>query len=509
MARRPFDPRLARGGLFDGVRGASVPGAASEPAREVAAPHPDAASTAPDAPPAAGADAPITVTEASARIKRAVESTGRQRIVGEVSNFSQRQHWYFTLKDSESQLDCVMWASSTATARVVPANGMEVIVEGLATHWGPRGRTQLVVRSVARRGAGSLQQRFEELCRVLRAEGYFDEARKKRLPPFPRAVAVITSMQGAALQDVLRTARLRAPFVRIVAVDVPVQGDGAAQAVATAIDAVDRRADELGIDAIIVTRGGGSIEDLWAFNERAVADALLRARTPVVAAIGHESDTTVAELVADRRASTPTAAVMLLLPDREGMRQQVDHLHDRMNFLVRRRVADGRRTVEQLARHPFLRSPRGSVDLRRTALDRLSTRLASAARSRVARDRAAVGELRVRFEAHRPAARQAAARATLESLAARLARVVRAVPAGARTRVDGADRQLRILGPGETLARGWSLTFTEDGRLVRDASAVRPGELVRTRMSGGTVDSRVERVAPEDAHDAPSPGVPG
>jgi exodeoxyribonuclease VII large subunit len=120
-----------------------------------------------------------------------------------------------------------------------------------------------------------------------------------------------------------------------------------------------------------------------------------------------------------------------------------------------------------------------------------------------------VGELRVRFEAHRPAARQAAARATLESLAARLARVVRAVPAGARTRVDGADRQLRILGPGETLARGWSLTFTEDGRLVRDASAVRPGELVRTRMSGGTVDSRVERVAPEDAHDAPSPGVPG
>jgi exodeoxyribonuclease VII large subunit len=172
-------------------------------------------------------------------------------------------------------------------------------------------------------------------------------------------------------------------------------------------------------------------------------------------------------------------------------------------------VADGRRTVDQLARHPFLRSPRGSVDLRRAALDRLSARLGSAARSRVARDRAAVGELRVRFEAHRPAARQAAARATLESLSARLARVVRAVSAGARSRVDGVDRQLRILGPGETLARGWSLTFTEDGRLVRDASAVRPGELVRTRMSGGTVDSRIERVAPGDPHDAPSPGVPG
>jgi len=504
VARRPFDPRLARGGLFDGVRGASVPGASQAPADPA---RPDAAPAG--EPRAAEADAPITVTEASVRIKRAVEGTGRQRIVGEVSNFSQRQHWYFTLKDSESQLDCVMWASSTTSARVVPANGMEVVVEGLPTHWGPRGRTQLVVRSVARVGAGSLQQRFEELCRVLRAEGYFDESRKKRLPPFPRAVAVITSMQGAALQDVLRTARLRAPFVRIVAVDVPVQGDAAAPAIAAAIDAVDRRADELGIDAMIVTRGGGSIEDLWAFNERAVADALLRARTPVVAAIGHESDTTVAELVADRRASTPTAAVMLLLPDREGMRQQVDHLHDRMNFLARRRVADGRRTMEQLARHPFLRSPRGAVDLRRAGLDRLAARLASAVRSRVARERAAVGELRVRFEAHRPAARQAAARATLESLSARLAGVVRSAASTARARVEGADRQLRILGPGETLARGWSLTFTEDGRLVRDASRVRPGELVRTRMSGGTVDARVERVSPGDVRDAPPPGVPG
>jgi exodeoxyribonuclease VII large subunit len=486
VARRPFDPRLARGGLFDGARGASVP--------DGSAPAPSGAPAAPEAArDGGGADAPISVSEASARIRRAVESTGRQRIVGEVSNFSQRQHWYFTLKDSEAQLDCVMWASSTASARVVPANGMEVVVEGAPTHWGPRGRTQLVVRSLSRRGAGSLQQRFEELCRVLREEGYFDESRKRRLPTFPRAVAVITSLQGAALQDVLRTARLRAPFVRILAVDVPVQGDAAAPAIAAAIDAVDRRADELGIDAMIVTRGGGSIEDLWAFNERAVADALLRARTPVVAAIGHESDTTVAELVADRRASTPTAAVMLLLPDREGMQQQVDHLHDRLNFLVRRGVADGRRAVEQLARHPFLRSPRGAVDMRRASAARLAARLASAARARLSRERASVGELRARFEAHRPAARQAAARATLDALAARLARGARAALDSARSRAAGADRQLRILGPGETLARGWTLTFTEDGRLVRTAADVRPGDLVRTRTSGGSLDSRVER----------------
>jgi exodeoxyribonuclease VII large subunit len=359
VARRPFDPRLARGGLFD---------APATPASVAPAPRTDG----PDA-----ADA-ISVTEASARIRRAIESTGRLRIVGEISNFSSRQHWYFTLKDGECQLDCVMWASSTASAACRPADGIEVVVEGTPTHYGPRGRTQLVVRAIERRGAGTLQQRFEELCRTLRAQGYFDEARKAPLPAYPRAIAVVTSAQGAALQDVLRTARLRAPFVRILAVDVPVQGDAAAPAIARAIDALDRRAAELEIDAVIVTRGGGSIEDLWAFNERAVADAIFRARIPVVAAIGHESDVTVAELVADRRASTPTAAVMLLLPDRDGMRQQSDHLHDRLRFLVQRRVHDARVLVDRVARHPGLRSPTAGIAARRAALGIAWSRLSRA-----------------------------------------------------------------------------------------------------------------------------------
>jgi len=480
VARKPFDPSLARGGLFDDA--ARTPPAAPPGTPPVAPPR--------EAPAAPSERAPITVTEASAILCRAVEATGTQRIVGEVSNFTARQHWYFTIKDEESQLDCVMWASANARSQVTPANGLEVIVTGRPTHWGPRGRTQLVVSRIERRGAGSLQQRFEELCRVLRDQGYFDDARKRPLPPYPRAVAVVTSATGAALQDVLRTARIRAPFVRLLVVDVPVQGDAAAPAVAQAIDALDRRADELGIDAIVVTRGGGSLEDLWAFNERAVADAVFRCRTPLVAAIGHESDTTVIELVADRRASTPTAAIMLLLPDREGMRQQVDHLHDRLAFLAARGLHERRRALESLARHPALRHPAAMLAPHRQRADRAAERLRAAARVRLADARHRLGDLLGRFEGLRPSVRHAAARERLRSLEHRLHGAAARALADRVGRAAAADRQLRLLGPEETLGRGWSLTFAADGSLVRRVADAPAGTELRTRLADGEVRSR-------------------
>ncbi|RLS48780.1 MAG: exodeoxyribonuclease VII large subunit [Planctomycetota bacterium] len=488
VSRVPFDPKRARGGLFDPPK--------------VAAPNAGTAGSASTSGTSSAAvPPPITVTEASSVIRRAVESAGRQRIVGEVSNFTHREHWYFTLKDDKSQLECVMWASANARSTITPANGMQVILTGDPTHWGPRGRTQLVVTRVERVGEGSLQQRYEELCRTLREQGYFDEARKCPLPDYPRAIAVITSATGAALQDVLRTARLRAPFVRILVVDVPVQGDAAAPAIARAIDAVDRRADELGIDAMIVTRGGGSLEDLWAFNERIVADAVFRATTPVVAAIGHESDTTIIELVADQRASTPTAAVMALLPDSEGMTQQTDHLHDRLQFLMRRRIHELRRAVESHARHTMFRSPTAVIDLHRAALLRSVARLALAARARINSTRHRLSDARTRFERHRPAARHAAARERLFGLDARLHSAARRTIGDLRSQLAGADRQLRLLGPGETLARGWSLTFAADGTLIRSAADARPGQEIESRLADGTVRSRV--ISP-DVSAAPS-----
>jgi exodeoxyribonuclease VII large subunit len=230
---------------------------------------------------------------------------------------------------------------------------------------------------------------------------------------------------------------------------------------------------------------------LWAFNERIVADAVFRATTPVVAAIGHESDTTIIELVADQRASTPTAAVMALLPDSEGMTQQTDHLHDRLQFLMRRRIHELRRTVESHARHTMFRSPTAVIDLHRAALLRSVARLALAARARINSTRHRLSDARTRFERHRPAARHAAARERLFGLEARLHSAARRTIGDLRSQLAGADRQLRLLGPGETLARGWSLTFAADGTLIRSAADARPGQEIESRLADGTVRSRV------------------
>ncbi|MFO0963293.1 MAG: exodeoxyribonuclease VII large subunit [Phycisphaerales bacterium] len=509
MARRPFDPRLARGGLFDQVRGAAVPGATPPATTPPVAGGPPAAAAAPapstaaeSAPPADGPQ-PLTVTQASEIIRRALVATGKHRIVGEVSNFTQRDHWYFTIKDEESQLDCAMWASANARAPFVPGNGMEIVVVGEITHYGRRGRTQLSVQRIERRGMGSLQARFAELCRLLREQGYFDQARKRPLPKFPRRVAVITSAGGAALHDVLRTAALRAPFVRLLVIDVQVQGEGAAEQVAAAIAAVDRRADELGIDAMIVTRGGGSLEDLWAFNERVVADAAFRATTPIVAAIGHEADTTVIELVADHRASTPTQAVMLLFPDREGMEQQVDALTDRLQHGIRRRMHEARRHLESLARHPMFRSPLAPIELRRPGLRQLRLRLESAARARLHASERRFAQAHARLERNRPAVRHANARARVQALHEQLQRSIRATLQQLRAQTDSAERQLRALGPAQVLARGYSLTFDAQGRLLRRAADAAPGDRLRTRLADGTIDSAVERV--EQGGDGPAP----
>lgn len=468
MSRRPFDPSLARGGLFG--------------------PPSDAA---PRAGAAQGEAPPLSVTQATDRIKRAVEGIGQVRVVGEVSNFSSPRHWYFTIKDSESQLGCVMWSSRAAAAGFVPGNGTEVVVTGTLTHYGKGGRTQLDVQKIERRGAGSLQQRFEELRRLLESEGYFARARKRPLPSFPRRVAVITSFQADALQDVLKTARMRAPFVRILVVGVPVQGESAAPAVARAISAVDRRADELGIDAMIVTRGGGSMEDLWAFNERVVADAVFRSGTPVVSAIGHEMDTTIIDGVADHRASTPTQAVMELFPDGAVELERVDAMTDRLSRIVRRQVVDAQRRLAVVARHPLFRSPRAPVDLRRDGLDRMAARLAHAVRARESAAARRLADARARFERHRPAVRQAAARERLRALSQRMERAARVMVGDLRGQLGSAERQLRALGPGQVLARGYSLTFGADGRLVRTVADAPAGTPLATRVADGTIHSTV------------------
>ena len=370
-----------------------------------------------------GGDRPLSVTDAAALIDGALRDrvpTGL-KIVGEVSGFVERTHWYFSLKDENAVLSCVMFAAAIRTSPARPRNGEQVVATGRIEFFARQGKTQLYVSALQMVGVGGLEQRYRALCEELRGLGWFAPERKRRLPGFPRRIAVVTSRTGAALQDVLNTCKRRCPFVEIAVIDTHVQGADAAPEVASRIDWVSAHAGRLGIDALIVTRGGGSMEDLWAFNEREVARAIVECSIPVVAAVGHETDTTIAELVADERAATPTQAAMRLTPDRSALGDELSQVWARAKSILGRHLRNERRRLEAAARRPLM------VDGATYILGRARQGLASsAARLHASRERA-TGRCRVR----------------LERLAARLARFEpRGLYAERRAQTGGAARRL-------------------------------------------------------------------
>jgi exodeoxyribonuclease VII large subunit len=421
-----------------------------DPAKALGAEPDPGSDPAPAAPPRN-----FTVTEVAELIKSALErhTPSSLRVIGQVSNLSARGHWYFSLKDEDAVVSCVAWASAARGFGFVPDEGDEVVATGHLSHYGPQGRTQLYVRALEPVGAGALELRFRALCEELRRLGYFDEAGKKPLPPLPRRIAVVTSAGGAAVHDVLVTAAGRLPSVRWLILDVRVQGEGAAEHIAEAIRLADARRDEWGLDAILVTRGGGSAEDLWAFNERVVADAAYACALPLVAAIGHESDTSVIELVADARAATPTQAAVLLVPSGAQLAEQVDHLDERLKFL--------------LGRH----------------LERLRQRLALVERFALFSD---------------PAALVRQAGEALAGLEGRLARSVATHVQRCRDRIEALGRHLASVDAAAVLNRGYSYTTTADGRIVASVKDVGPGERITTRVADGSIESVVDATRPSE-----------
>ncbi len=450
---------------------------------------------------AAGEESPqsLSVSELSELIRGTLEAgiRGPVRVAGQVSNLSTPNHWYFTLKDEASVIGCVAWVSSARRFGFTPQNGDEVVATGTVGHYAPQGRTQFYVTRLDPVGAGALDLAFRAMCRELRGLGYFDAERKRPLPLFPRRIAVITSAGGAAIHDVISTTRERCPGVGLLLVDVRVQGDGAAEDVARAIRGVDRHHARLGVDAILVTRGGGSMEDLWAFNERVVADATLACRVPIVAAIGHESDTTVIELVADARAATPTQAAMTLVPEAAALRRQTDHLAHRLDTLARRRVAEARRGVDMLHRD-LARSLHGRIACERLRLERLAGHLARLRPERLlARRHERIAVLADRL---RRAARAAIDRGSeVDAIGARLNRAVRDRVRGGRGRIAALERELAAVDPRRVLRRGFSYTTNERGEVLRSVAGIRVGETVVTHLADGVFDSRVAGRRPGEA----------
>lgn len=329
-------------------------------------------------------DRPFTVTEITRSIKRALESShAAVSVVGEISNIHRHSsgHWYFSLKDAGAQLSAVMFRGNTARVFFRPEDGMEVQCRGGITVYEPRGAYQLLVTDMAPRGEGALQAAFERLKRRLAEEGLFDAERKRALPAHPRTVALVTSPTGAALQDMLSVIRRRDPSVQLLLVPVAVQGPGAAEQIAAALDQCNAYGD---VDVIITGRGGGSIEDLWPFNEEAVARAIARSRIPVVSAVGHEVDFSIADFTADLRAATPSVAGELVVPDRELLTRQLHAIVMTLQKRVLFRFEHARRVLESAARQRGLARTQQRIDLASQRLDDRLDRLQRAAETAVA-----------------------------------------------------------------------------------------------------------------------------
>lgn len=473
-------------------------------------------------------DEPLSVSALATRIDLCLKQgfSGPVRVVGEVSGFRERTHWYFDLKDETAVINCVLFASRAGRSSVRPQNGHELVVTGSLEFYAPGGKVSLVATSIQLRGAGELELRYRALCEELRSLGWFAPERKRPLPSFPRKVAVVTSRTGAALQDVLDTFQRRMPAIEVVLVDVRVQGPSAAPEVAQAIHALGAARDRLEIDAILVTRGGGSMEDLWAFNERIVAEAIVHCPLPVVAAIGHETDTTIAELVADERCATPTQAAMRLSPDRAELARQLSSIQRRLRADLGKQITSSRRLLDALAGRPCLVSGVQLLMTRREHSVRLRERGRIAVERRIARARQRLDRLRTRLEAARPQSAQARKREQLGWLTARLRdavrervdreplaglstdlhRAVRNHLRASRARLASLEAHLGAVSPQQVLDRGYSITTDEQGRVVRSTRDVGSDAVIDTRVADGSIRSRVEAPGgPRRSTPAPKP----
>jgi exodeoxyribonuclease VII large subunit len=379
------------------------------------------------------------------------DRVGRVWVVGEISNLRRAGsgHAYFTLKDDGAQLRAALFR---ADARRIPfelEDGLEVLVFGDVTVYEARGDLQLLARHVEPRGRGALQLAFEQLRARLEAEGVFDPARKRALSPLPRALAVVTSASGAALRDVLEVSGRVAPFTPVLVAPTRVQGEGAEHEIAEALDLVAEAAPRFALDVVLLVRGGGALEDLQPFNTEVVARAILRSPIPVVSGVGHEVDVTIADLAADARAPTPSAAAALALPDRDALRA---------------RLARDRRV------------------------------LASAVGRTVARAATRLAERRERLRVLAPAARLAAQRARADALSRALRRAIETRAADARASLASVAGRLDSLSPLAVLGRGYAIVWHAGGAVVRRATDCAPGERLRVRVAEGALDAEVRAV---------------
>ena len=431
---------------------------------------------------------PISVSQLAALARRTLErAIPMMWVAGEISNFTRAPsgHCYFSLKDERAQVRCVLFRTRAQLLDWTPTNGMHVEVRASASFYEPRGEFQLAIDFMRRAGLGALYERFLRLKQRLEEEGLFDPARKRPLPPHPRTLGIVTSARAAALRDVLIVLRRRMPGLPVIVYPTLVQGEGAAEQIAAALDRAGSRGE---CDVLVLCRGGGSIEDLWAFNEEKVARALARCALPVVCGVGHETDVTMADFVADARAPTPSAAAALVCPDRGDLMRRLAQVHGRLHRCLMHELAQRAQQLDFLERrvvHP------GQRVVRQQALlaDR-HERLRQCLARRLREAQIALDALQHRLARVRPDAAALASR--MDALQRRFWRAARADLEGRRREGERVGLNLSHLDARQVRERGYSIVRSEDGRIVRRAQQLHAGERVRLEFAQGRAAARVD-----------------
>jgi len=440
-----------------------------------------------------------TVSEVNSLIKVALEENLPSRLIvrGEISDFKHHTsgHCYFSLKDQSGILPCVMWASKFRSVKFSPEDGMAVLATGHIDVYTVGGKYQLYVDKLEPEGVGALQLAFEQMVKKLQAEGLFDDVHKKPIPTYPDRIGILTSESGAAVHDIIDSIRHRWPCVKLFFYPVPVQGEGAAEKIAAALRDINRRNKELKLDVLIVGRGGGSLEDLWAFNEEVLARAIFGSKIPVISAVGHEVDVTVADLVADARASTPTKAGVVAVPDMQEVLGQLVGIERRLTGQTKARVKLARQNLEIILANAVFRNPLLLVQNARQQLDELSAEMAEVTKGLLAEARRkilAAYEQIIRIEPHRLLKNKTV---ELNNWQNRVNNLIRKIMNDCRMRLTAQANRLAGLNPKSVLQRGYSITTNKKtGLLVKTLDDVRIGDHVITELAGeNLIESKVTK----------------
>src|SRR5437868_25823 len=415
-------------------------------------------------------------------------------IGGEISNYrpAESGHLYFTLKDGEAQLRVVMFRMQARLLRFRPENGMEIIARGRITVYESRGELQLIAEYLEPKGAGALQIAFEQLKAKLAAEGLFDAARKKPIPMLPRCIGIVTSPRGAAIHDILNVLRRRHASARLLIYPAQVQGEAAASEVAAGIRYFNKARK---VDVIVVARGGGSLEDLAAFNDEGLARVIAGSELPIISAVGHETDFTIADFVADLRAATPSAAAELVISARQHLEEQIGSLARRLEHGIRYRLMLKRQRFQELGEHRAMVRVTDAIRRREQRLDEWSTRLLASETNllRGYRRRLDLAAIRVRHHDLRRLFQ--GMQKSLQSIDAQLPRAMRSVLSGRRARWGQLAARLDSLSPLKILERGYAVVFDPSGKPLVDSAQVVAGDELKVRLARGSLDAQVLRTS--------------